>query len=134
MGTLTGNLIYQANSIDAKQANNGVSSTQYPTTFNITDKNGYTLTRQEAIIESGGNIKGYWYVRNYNTSGTQVGQKGITITMNKSGTLTYGFDDNANARSALGGICARPDYSISTTDLTAGTSALTTNALYFVYA
>lgn len=33
----------------------------------------------------------------------------------------------------IGGICARPNYSISTTDLTPGTSNLTTNQLYFVY-
>lgn len=47
-----------------------------------------------------------------------------------------GATSAANARSGLGcgGIEVRPNYTISTTDLTAGTSNLTTNALYFVYA
>jgi hypothetical protein len=31
-----------------------------------------------------------------------VAQKGIAITMNKSGALTYGISDPANFRSALG--------------------------------
>ncbi|MBQ6503093.1 MAG: hypothetical protein IJI57_04170 [Flexilinea sp.] len=41
----------------------------------------------------------------------------------------------ANLKTVCGitAIATKPDYSISTTDLTAGTSALTTNAVYFVY-
>lgn len=98
---ITGTLSYKSPTIDASLANNGVSSTQYPTTFNILDKSGRILTRKEAVIESGGNISAYWYVRNYNTSGAQVGQKGIKITMNKSGAVTYGIDEPSKFLSAL---------------------------------
>ena len=100
-GNITGNLSYKSSTIDASLANNGVSSTQYPTTFNILDKSNRILTRKEAVIESNGNISAYWYVRNYNTSGTQVGQKGIKITMNKSGAVTYGVDEPSSFLSAL---------------------------------
>lgn len=44
-----------------------------------------------------------------------------------------GYIPKGSVGSWIGGICARPNYSISTTDLTAGTSSLTTNQLYFVY-
>lgn len=101
-GTVTGNISMQDNGVNAKQANNGVSSTRYPTTFNILDKNGYILTRQEAVVLSSGEIRSYWYVRNYNTSGGLVAQKGITLIMNKAGTMTYSVDDAANFRSAIG--------------------------------
>lgn len=101
-GTITGYLSAKFTNIDASKADNNVSSTQYPTTFNILDTADRILTRKEAIIESSGNISAYWYVRNYNTSGALVAQKGIKITMNKSGTTTYTVDDAANFRSAIG--------------------------------
>ncbi len=132
-GEVTGELARKCTNIDAAQANNGVTGTTYPTTFNILDKSGRILVRQEAVVDTSGNIASYWYCRNYNTSGGQVAQKGMRMTMNKSGTLTWAIDDNANFRTAAGGICARPDYAISTTDLTSGSSNLTTNQLYFVY-
>lgn len=100
-GNITGNLSYKSSSIDASLANNGVSSTQYPTTFNILDKSSRILTRKEAVIESNGNISAYWYVRNYNRSGAQVGQKGIKITMDKTGAVTYGVDEPSKFLSAL---------------------------------
>lgn len=51
-------------------------------------------------------------------------------------TKVIGAMSVSNFRSKLGltGIALKPDYSISTTDLTAGTSALTNNQIYFVYA
>lgn len=100
-GTLTGNLLFKNSSIDASKANNNVSSTQYPTTFCILDTGDRIITRLESVVESGGNISGYWYVRNYNTSGTQVAQKGIKMTMAKDGTFTYTVSDAAKFRSAI---------------------------------
>ena len=38
----------------------------------------------------------YWYVRNYNTSSTSIGQKSIKMIMNKSWNLTYSIDDAEN--------------------------------------
>ena len=105
-GTVTGNITAKFSGIDASLADNGVTSTQYPTTFNIVDKNDRILTRKEGVISSDGNIAAYWYIRNYDTSGTQVAQKGIRMTMNKSGNLTYSVDDAANFRSAISAAAA----------------------------
>ena len=100
--TMTGDLTRKCADVDASKANNNISSTKYPTTFNVTDNSNRILTRKEAIIEPNGNISAFWYVRNYNTSGTMLGQKGIKITMNKSGSTTYTVDEAANFRSAIG--------------------------------
>ena len=86
--TMTGFLTYKDPTIDASKANNNVSSTQYPTTFNILDSQERIITRQEGVITPDGNIAGFWYVRNYNTSGESLGTQGIQIIMNKSGELT----------------------------------------------
>ena len=101
-GTLTGALAAKFSSIDASKANNNVSSTIYPTTFDIHDTGNRILTRLEGIVDSNGNIGTYWYVRNYNTSGTQVSQKGIKMTMAKDGTLTYSVSDESKFRQAIG--------------------------------
>ena len=91
----------KATSIDASKANNNVSSDAYPG-WNAQDSAGRILTRMEGVVSPSGPISAYWYVRNYNTSGTQVGQKGIRISMAKDGTLTYTVDDNSKFRTALG--------------------------------
>jgi hypothetical protein len=75
--------------------------------------------RLEGLIDSSGSIGSYWYVRNYNTSGTQVGQKGISMRMAKDGTLTYAVDDGAKFRSAIGA---------GTSNLTIGTTSTTAAA------
>lgn len=115
-GTLTGNLYVKYSSIDASKANNNVSSTQYPTSFNILDTADRILARNEAVIESNGKISTYWYVQNFDTSGTKVGQKGIRLTMDKTGALTYTVSDAANFRSAIGA---------GTSSLSLGTSSTT---------
>lgn len=68
--TMTSDLTLKRATIDASKTNNNVSSTQYPTTFNIFDTANRILSRQEAIIYANGDIGSYWYVRNYNTSGS----------------------------------------------------------------
>ena len=88
--------------VDATLADNGVSSKIYPTTFNILDKNQRILNRLETILEDEGVITSYWYVRNYDTNGNQVAQKGISMSVNKAGSLSYKVDDATNFRSALG--------------------------------
>lgn len=99
--TMTGSLISKFTAIDASKANNNVTSTQYPTTFSITDTAGRIISRVESKVESGGNISTQLYVRNYNTSGEQLGQGGITMTMSKAGVLTYSVSTPANFRSAI---------------------------------
>lgn len=100
--TMTGILSMKATNVDASKANNNVSSTQYPTTFNILDNAGRIISRKEGIVQSDGQIGSYWYTRNYNTSGGMVAQKGIRMMMNKSGALTWSVDDAASFRSAIG--------------------------------
>ena len=100
-GTMTGDLTRKVNEIDASLSNNNISSSIYPTTFNILDKSNRIINRIECIPKSSGNIDSYWYVRNYKTDGTMVAQKGITMSMNKSGTLTYNIADPSNFRDAI---------------------------------
>lgn len=100
--TMTGILSMKATNVDASKANNNVSSTQYPTTYNILDNAGRIISRKEGIVQSDGQIGSYWYTRNYNTSGGMVAQKGIRMMMNKSGALTWSVDDAASFRSAIG--------------------------------
>lgn len=108
--TMSGNLyvahaepvfVSKITSVDASKSNNNVSSTRYPG-FTVLDNSSRILTRNEAVISSDGNIKNYLYVRNYNTSGAQVAQKGLSFSMNKSGALTWAVDDAANFRTAIG--------------------------------
>ena len=60
----------------------------------------------------------------------------LSLKVAANGTRSVSVSESAPWRSALGltGIAIRPDYSIGTADKTAGTSDLTTNALYFQYA
>lgn len=108
-GTMTGSLNAKFTGIDASKANNNVSSTQYPTTFNIQDTAGRIIGRIETAVYPSGTIALYGYVRNYNTSGTQVAQKGIGMYMDKSGNLTYNVSDPANFRSAIGTVATAGD-------------------------
>ena len=100
--TMTGVLNAKFSYIDISKTNNNVSSIQYPTTFNLLDTAGRIMTRIEGVINPDGKVGSQWYVRNYNTSGSLVAQKGIIMHMDKSGTLTYDVSDAANFRSALG--------------------------------
>ena len=86
---------------DASKTNNNVTSTLYPC-WNALDSSNRILARVEACISPSGPIESYWYVRNYDTSGSLVGQKGIKMSMAKDGTLTYTVDDKAKFATALG--------------------------------
>lgn len=118
--TLTSGIKYKT-LYDASLANNNVSSGSiaYPSTFNITDKSDRIMVRLEGQINSNGNIGSSWYVKNYDTSGTQTGQKGIKMSMAKDGTLTYSVDEAAAFRTAIGA---------GTSSLTIGTTATTAAA------
>ena len=119
-GNVSGGISYKSTKYDGSAANNGVSSgSEYPTTFNILDKSSRILVRLEGVINSTGAIGSYWYIRNYNTSGTQVAQKGISMSMTKDGTFTYAVSDGANFRSAIGA---------GTSSLVIGTTATTAAA------
>lgn len=107
--TMTDNLLLKQSGIDASKTNNNVSTTHYPTTFCVLDTASRILARQEGVIDSSGNIGSYWYVRNYDTSAVQVAQKGLKMTMNKRGDLTWAVDDPANFRHAIASACMIDD-------------------------
>lgn len=88
MTALSPSLALKASNIDASKADNDVTSTQYPA-YLIQDKSGRTLTRLESIIETNGNISSWWYIQNFDTSGTSKGLQGLKMTMDKSGALTW---------------------------------------------
>lgn len=100
--TMTGDLNSRYSGFDVSKSNNNVSGTHYPTAFNICDTANRIVVRQEALIYSDGRTGSNWYVRNYNTSGTSVAQKGISMIMDKSGNFTYGISDPGKFRQAIG--------------------------------
>ena len=100
--TMTGGLSLKATDIDASKTNNNISSTQWPSTMNVIDNANRIMTRVESIVESNGNISLYMYVRQYDTSGNQIAQKGLKYTMAKDGAGTWTVNDAPSFRTALG--------------------------------
>ena len=100
-GTVTGSIYAKFTNIDASKSNNNVSADTYPTTFSIYDTADRILTRMEAVVHPTGNIDAYWYVKNYKTDGTKASQKGIRMSMDKTGVLTYTVDDADKFRTAI---------------------------------
>ena len=100
-GAMTGDLDHKSSVVDASKTNNNITGTTYLSLFTTRDSANRGLGRIESIIQDNGNIGLYLYVKNYNTSGAQVEPKGILMTMNKSGALTYTISDKANFAAAL---------------------------------
>lgn len=116
---------------DASKADNNVTTRQYPTMSSINDKNDRILTRQEAFIDPDGNISAYWYLRNYNTSGNMIAQKGIRMTLNKSGGFSYAIDNPVDFLKALGIRYGTHTVSgLKTTDWATSQSAINVNSYY----
>ena len=100
--TINGDLLsLKTIDIDASKADNNVSVTQYPTTLNVLDKEERTIVRSEAVVKPDGSIGFNSYIRNYDTDGIEVAQKGIQYQMNKSGNLTYQVDDSNAFKEAI---------------------------------
>lgn len=112
-GRLTGALELKQN-VDVSLSNNGLSSGQiYSTTSCILDKADRIITRQEAIVYASGNITNYIYARNYDTSGNMLKQAGISITVNKSGTVSYAVTEPSKFLAAIGVIHERRQATFS---------------------
>lgn len=137
-GAITGSIFYDSSTLDASKTNNNISSDVYPTMCCLRDKEQRILGRLEFPIKTSGTVGSYWYVRNYNTSGTQVAQKGISMIMNKSGTLTYVVGDPANFRSAIsalgtgGGTMTGKLITTGGIAATAGLTSCGTNMPFFI--
>ena len=92
----------QNKGVNAAASNNGISATQYPG-FTFNDASDRILSRMECVLKTDGSKEAFWYVRQYNTSGTNTAQKGIHIKIPWGQTAaTYQVDDPANFRSAIG--------------------------------
>lgn len=87
--------------VDATLTNNGISSgIIYPAVI-WKDKNSKIIGRIEETINTNGALGSYWYIRNYNTSGDLIGQKGIAMAFQKNGTFTYTIDEPSAFRKAI---------------------------------
>lgn len=120
------------NNIDASLADNNVTSVKYPSTSNILDKAGRIMTRFESVVNPNGKIGAKIYVRNYNSNGDIVAQKGMQWHMDKSGKLAYQVDDYNAFREAIKttdqiGVTI-PNKSNLDNYKTAGTYAVTSDA------
>ena len=102
-GTVTGKIDFEYTH-NLKAADNGVTTTQYPTTFNILDTNNLISARLENVIGADGGNGFFLYARNYNTSGTLVAQKGIKLIIDKSGTGTWTVNEPASFRTAISAV------------------------------
>ena len=109
-GTLTGDLtiskstplyILKSTSVDLSKTNNGISSIFYPG-LSITDSAGRIAVRLEEVAKSDGGNGFNLYARQYNTSGTQTAQLGISGNIAQGATeMTYTVSSPANFRSAI---------------------------------
>ena len=97
-----GRLFNKMNFADASKSDNGVSADTWQGLLLGVDNSKRIISVIEDSVRTNGNITTSLLVRNYDTSGTQVANKGISLIMNKSGNLTYTVSDNANFRSAIG--------------------------------
>lgn len=96
------NFANKCTSADASKTDNDVSSnTQYPM-MSIFDNSNRITTHIENTYFTNGHIRASFLVRNYDTNGDQVADKGISMTMSKSGDLFYSISDPDNFRSAIG--------------------------------
>lgn len=125
-------LTMKAKNIDASMSDNNVSALTYPTTGNFVDNQGRIMMREEATINPDGKIGWKAYVRNYDTQGNNVGQKGMQFRMDKTGGLEYIVDDPNAFRSAINTVdqlgVAIPDNTDLDTYKTAGTYRITSDA------
>lgn len=111
-GTVTGNITTKSSAntcfmaqhdyLDAKQANNGITETRWPTGAQVKDKNGLPIANFCTSVYTSGVVGASIYAYNYNTSGTQVGSGHINIKVDKSGNVTYDVTTPQAFRNAIG--------------------------------
>ena len=137
-GTLTGNLEL-ANALLKAISNNidedvTPESQKYYSPYQVLDKDGNLISLIGFEQTTTGKIFVEFAIRR-KIGGTWTYKYPLQMGVDASGNFTYIFGDPAAARTALGvsDIGIRPNYQISTTDLTAGTSTLESGKLYFVY-
>ena len=88
--------------VDVKAANNGVTKQIALPICESRDKNNLRIARLETLVYPNGDVGTYWFIHNHDSTGTMIAAKGIMMTLNKQGNITYSIHDNAKFRSALG--------------------------------
>ena len=138
--TMTGDLSRKS-SHNLAAANNNVSSTIYPTTFNILDNQNRISVRLENIVTTTTNAF-YLYAKSYDSGGTSRAQRGLKYTLTKPDasnnvTGTWAIDDAASFRSAISVYSKSEVYTRTeaddryvnvTGDLMSGSLTMTNNA------
>lgn len=100
--TVINNTFYQKNTtVDLKEANNNVSANTY-LAFVYRDKNNKEQGRFGFGTFPDGRTRTEMTVRNYDANGNQVANKGFSISMDKTGNVTYGVTQPEQLRAALG--------------------------------
>lgn len=110
---------------DATHTDNNVSSALWTSAMTINDSQDHLLTRYETEVNPNGNISSIWYIRNYDTTGNIKGSKGLRMTMDKSGALSWTVHDPDNFRSAISAASASHTHNniVSRGSVTAETGA-----------
>ena len=129
-GTMTGNINYQISTIDSTST---PESSINEHILYILDSNGNPIGNIESSLNTEGDILfKFGVVKNINNTNVF---NNITCRIRSDGTSDYILKSPPAFRNALEitDIATRPDYIVSTVDLTDGTSSLTTGTLYFYY-
>ena len=99
--TISNATINQINTtIDLKEADNGITAVKYYAHV-YRDKNNKEQGRFGFGTLPDGRTRTEMYVRNYDTDGNMVGNKGFAINMDKSGNVTYSVTQPEQLRAAL---------------------------------
>ena len=89
---------------DLSETDNGITANHFPG-FRTYDALGRIVSSYESQIKTDGTASSYMYVRNYaDNSSSHVGQKGLKIQLDKSGTGTWTVDEPASFRSAINAV------------------------------
>lgn len=116
--TISNATINQVNTtIDLKEANNGITAAKYYAHV-YRDKNNKEQGRLGFGTLPDGRTRTEMYVRNYDTNGNMVGNKGFAINMDKTGNITYSVTTPSAFRKAID--CEISDATIALYDELAG--------------
>lgn len=106
---LDSSIYYKYTDVDLKQSDNGVSEDTYRFPLIVRDSGDLAHAVLCVGALTDGRTTWQMKLRNFDSSGDLLGNKGITLYMDKSGTLTYYLDHASHFSAALGngyGICS----------------------------